>query len=335
MLRAQRAESIRARASHVATRFLPLGLAGLLFLSVSKQVPSAVAALRNVHPYSLWSLVSFLAWNQVATLAWRSLLRGAGVRAPALRELVRLKIEAQAVNQLVPTAGFAGEALRAIRAAAPSEVGAASLATLLDNIAGTVTGLSLSIGATLLYLQARSGQSELKELVLAATVAMFLVFVAAVVPFYFAASWLERLSPTNRLRSVIAPFAERRAELRLAFRDAIALRLVERIIAVSEIYIAFHAVGAPISLAAAALISSVFIIVSMVVFFVPGQLGAAEAAVTMIGTLLGIPPALGLSAALLRRARQLVVCAAGVTSLLLRKRHREPRHLRTSCEEAT
>ena len=97
------------------------------------------------------------------------------------------------------------------------------------------------------------------------------------------------------------------------------LRFGERLLAVGEISVVYHAVGAPISLIIAALISAVFVMVSFVIFFLPGQLGAAEAAAASVAAMLGIPAALGLSAALLRRARQLAVCVLGVSFILARR----------------
>jgi uncharacterized membrane protein YbhN (UPF0104 family) len=136
--------------------------------------------------------------------------------------------------------------------------------------------------------------------------------------FRFAPRWLPRLSATNPLRGLVGPFGDRLLDIRQKFRTALALRLLERIVAVGETYAVFHAVGAPVSLSGAALISAVLVAVSFVAFFSPGQLGAAEAATALIGGILGFSAAAGLSAALLRRARQLAVCALGIASMLLR-----------------
>jgi uncharacterized membrane protein YbhN (UPF0104 family) len=106
--------------------------------------------------------------------------------------------------------------------------------------------------------------------------------------------------------------------MRQTFRSAVGLRLLEQVVAIGETYAVFHAVGAPISWAGAALISGVLVAVSFIAFFSPGQLGAAEAATAAVSVLLGFSATLGLSAALLRRARQLVVCALGLASLFVR-----------------
>jgi uncharacterized membrane protein YbhN (UPF0104 family) len=100
--------------------------------------------------------------------------------------------------------------------------------------------------------------------------------------------------------------------------------LLERIVAVGETYAVFHAVGASISISGAAVISAVLVAVSFAAFFSPGQLGAAEAATALVSGALGFSAAAGLSAALLRRARQLLVCALGLLSMLLRNYQTAP-----------
>jgi uncharacterized membrane protein YbhN (UPF0104 family) len=289
-------------------------------LALRKQLPAAVASLKSAHPIALLSLVFFFAWNQVATLAWRLLLRATGVSPLPLAGLVRLRIEAQAVNQVVPTAGVAGEALRTVRAGRPSDVAAASLATLLDNVCGTVSGLAFATGALAFHLQTRGAERRLQALMVTAVVALVVLLLAVWVPFYAVPRVLPSLSATGWLRRLAAPFAERQPEMHRALRDAVGLRFAERLIAVGEIYVVFYAVGAPVSLGSAALISAVLVAVSFSVFFSPGQLGFAEAATAATGVLVGVSAAHGLAAALLRRVRQLSVCALGAVSLVVRRR---------------
>jgi uncharacterized membrane protein YbhN (UPF0104 family) len=301
-----------------ALRILPFVLAALALIPFRDQLPTAVASLRKAQPIALLSLPFFFVWNHLATLAWRALLRGAGANPVALGELVRVRIEAQAVNQLVPTAGVAGEALRAFRAAGGRNLAAASLATFLDNVAGLVSGLVFAGCAFALHLQTRSGGSMIRALTVSVAAALALLIVAAILLLYLGPRWLPRLPATSRLRAVIEPFADRSLDIRHTFRTAVGLRFLERVVAVGESYAVFHAVGAPVSIAGAALVSGVLVAVSFVAFFSPGQLGAAEAATAVIGVVLGFPAALGLSAALLRRVRQLVVCALGLISIMAR-----------------
>jgi uncharacterized membrane protein YbhN (UPF0104 family) len=313
---------------------LPLVLVVLSFILLREKLPAAIDALRRARPIALAALGLFLLWNHFATLSWRTLLVAVGLSPPPVGQLARYRIEAQAVNQLVPAAGLAGEAMRTVAAAGPGEVGSASLATVLDNVAGTTSGVVFAVFAVVLHLQTAAGRPQLLSLLATAAPAAILLILAVVLPFPLAARWSSRSSSSGTVGKLLRAFADNRREIRRAFRDAVGLRFVERVLSAVEVYVVFTAVGAHISASDAALISAVFVLVSFSVFFIPGQLGAAEAAVATASVLIGVPAALGLSAALLRRARQLVVCVVGVLSLLLRRSRTEPVVARPSPEEA-
>jgi hypothetical protein len=51
--------------------------------------------------------------------------------------------------------------------------------------------------------------------------------------------------------------------------------------------------------------------------FVPGQLGASESVYALLADAIGLPPAAGLTLALMRRLRGLIVAAAGVVALTI------------------
>lgn len=304
-----------------AARILALGLVGLAFFALRRQLPAAARQVAHTHPVALLSIVFFFVWNHVATLAWRSLLRATGAREPALRELVRIRIEAQAVNQLVPAAGVAGEALRAVRAAGTNDLGPAALATALDNVASIIAGLGFALPAGMVAFgfRAQALRSEIGAGLFGLGFALVLLLGAVALPFQFAPRWLPRLTPTTPLRKLLTPFADRKLAVRGAFYRAVALRFVERVIAIGEIYVVFRAVGAPVSFVDATLVSALLVIVSFTAFFLPGQLGAAEAAAATVSVFLGFPAAQGLAAALLRRGRQLFVSLLGVASILARR----------------
>jgi uncharacterized membrane protein YbhN (UPF0104 family) len=314
--------SILARVFRGAARLFPLALAALLLFAFRERLPAVLRALAHAHPVALVVLPLFFVWNQIATIAWRLLLRATGVITPPLRELVRLRIEAQAVNQLVPSGGVAGEALRAVRAGGKEGWSPAALATALDNVAATIAGLAFALPLGIVALAFRRDPSRDGAVtgLVAVSCSLVLLIGAIFVPFRFAPAWLSRLAPNSPTRKLLVPFAARTSEVRRAFRDALGLRFVERVVGLFETYVVFRAVDAPISIGGAALVSAVLVIVSFTVFFVPGQLGAAEAATAAAAGLLGIPVELGLSASLLRRARQLAVCLLGVVSLCLRGR---------------
>ncbi len=72
-------------------------------------------------------------------------------------------------------------------------------------------------------------------------------------------------------------------------------------------YIAFHALGANISLLTALAIEAVLHAILAAGFFVPGRVGIQEAAYTLLGAVFGLPAEIALSVSLLRRARDLLI----------------------------
>ncbi|MGC9269622.1 lysylphosphatidylglycerol synthase domain-containing protein [Acidiphilium sp.] len=72
-------------------------------------------------------------------------------------------------------------------------------------------------------------------------------------------------------------------------------------------YVAFHALGARISLLDALAIEALLHAILAAGFFIPGRIGVQEAAYTLLGSIFGIPPDIALSVSLLRRARDLII----------------------------
>lgn len=297
----------------------PLLVGGAFYLTVGDEAREAWPSLVTIRPEALLVLPLFLLWNQVASVAWQGLLSALDVRT-RLGDLVRLRIEAQAVNQVVPAAGLAGEALRVARSAGPGEVGAASTATALDNAAGLLSGLVFAIGATLAH---SSAERRLLGPILASLVGMVLVLGLVALPFVLAKSVLLRFR-TGSLRRAFEPFADKPVVVRRAFARAVGLRVIERLLGALEIWVALAATGHRVSVWDAAFVAAALVLVSFAAFFVPGQLGAAEVTGAAAATLVGLPAAAGLSAVLVRRGRQLVVCVGGAISLALRARGATP-----------
>jgi putative membrane protein len=80
-----------------------------------------------------------------------------------------------------------------------------------------------------------------------------------------------------------------------------------------EAWIAFHLMGAPVSLAQAAVIDALFTGLRTFAFFIPGAIGVQEAAYVALCALFGVPPGVALAFSLVRRARDFLI---GVPSLL-------------------
>jgi hypothetical protein len=106
-----------------------------------------------------------------------------------------------------------------------------------------------------------------------------------------------------------------------------AVHFVGRVVVAGEFAVGLWALGAGFDLSRALVLAVVPIALSLVFSSVPAQLGIQEGAQTLVGTALGLSPALVLSLVLLQRFRQLAF-AALMPFLLSRARAR-----RSDCSE--
>jgi len=125
---------------------------------------------------------------------------------------------------------------------------------------------------------------------------------------------LARAIATRRtaLAEVDAGLAQLANERRGALAIALAFEVAGRFTAMYEYFLIAHAVGAPISYGAAVLIGGFSQLVLNIFFFVPFELGSREGGLYLIFQLLGLSPALGVSAAIVTRLRELAWIAIGL-----------------------
>jgi uncharacterized membrane protein YbhN (UPF0104 family) len=96
------------------------------------------------------------------------------------------------------------------------------------------------------------------------------------------------------------------------------------VICAGEIYVAFLALGAPAGFPQAMFVHAVSVAIGLVLFFLPGQPGAADIAIAAACASVGLDPSTGLTVALVRRARQLAVIGLGLASLAVSGRQEAP-----------
>jgi hypothetical protein len=93
---------------------------------------------------------------------------------------------------------------------------------------------------------------------------------------------------------------------------AVAIDYLSRIVAVGELLLVAHAVGATMSLTAAVVISGLSALTVNLFFLLPWELGSREGSLYLLFGLAGIPASVGLVAAVLTRVRELVWAALGL-----------------------
>jgi len=118
-----------------------------------------------------------------------------------------------------------------------------------------------------------------------------------------------RIAPTEQ---VLLGFLHGRPALLL---EVLAAQFVGHALLVAEVWVLLHAMQVPIVPSQAWLIEGGVKFINTAFFFVPGQVGASEGVNAVLVRSLGFPAAAGVTLALLRRLRSLLVAMCGLAAL--------------------
>jgi uncharacterized membrane protein YbhN (UPF0104 family) len=95
----------------------------------------------------------------------------------------------------------------------------------------------------------------------------------------------------------------------------IATEMIGHGLLIAEIYVALSALGVHFSAQIPVVIEGGAKIIGVVFFFIPGQLGASEGVYAALARAVALPASIGLTLALVRRLRSVVVATAGLVML--------------------
>ena len=291
-------------------RRIGLLIAVVIAIAVAVRYRDAVSSAAALVLHASWAIFPafalFLTWNHVATIAWRDLVVATsdGAETPSIWRLTVLKLEAQALNLLLPAAG---EVVRAGRMAdRPGRI-----SVVLDLIATTIAECAFVVLALMVHPHFRPNH--------ASTQVLLAGFAGAVVAAW---GWLPALgAPLAARFSFLAPL---RREFQPAFRRAVFWHLVECVLGAGEIWLFSATLRVPLSPAAIIFTAAAVRAMGSLVFFIPGELVAADGSLVWALTAFGHPVSAGLALAFARRARQLLVFAVGTLLLLVDMRRRSP-----------
>jgi uncharacterized membrane protein YbhN (UPF0104 family) len=296
---------------------LTLGALTFFLLASRRALVAATATLAHLKAVALLALLAFALWTLASAVAWRALLASSGIRKkPGLAHLWLIRFEAQAVNLVLPLAGFGGEALRISALRHNTHQGTASTASVILDMTTEVAACFLFAGlGTLVDWHA------MRHLPVGLWVAGVATSIALSLAAWFApvllprvalwTIWGQRTQRLSRLAEVMK--RARRSGMGLSF----AWHMVERVLIATEAYIYAHALGLPMSILGAVFATALLTLLGSILFFIPGQIGAAEGGLVLGMLGLGFAISDGLALAMARRLRQLLVGIVGVAILLL------------------
>ncbi|MEO1628091.1 MAG: flippase-like domain-containing protein [Bacteroidota bacterium] len=310
------------------TIFFLLGMAVFVYLVYELGWDALVESVGQVGWYWLPILLLALGWQACHTLAWHEVLSFFGHRI-AFSKLFKLKMIAEAINMVLPSANLGGDTARAsmIRSDVPLSGGIPSVMIdkTLDYISKMVFNI-LGFGIAIFYIEIPSSWFW-----------GCVIYLSFIFVFYVLLVWLQirglsgwLLTLTRLIPPLRKALEKRRDQLQLLdgnLREAYtkgSRRLVVaglwhslgRAMGMVEIWLVMWLLGAPTTFVEVFFVAAVVNVVNGVFFLIPGQWGVAEGAQAMLVQLLGYGTAIGLSLGIIRRIRRLLLTAVGLLILL-------------------
>ncbi|MDY0003358.1 MAG: lysylphosphatidylglycerol synthase domain-containing protein [Polyangia bacterium] len=303
--------------------FLALGLALLGYLIYDVGPAKLWGHLTDIGLGFLWVILVGLTSMFFLACAWKDLLYRERATASVL-DLFLAGLVGFAVNELTP-GSVAGEPVKGamLRGKIPGPDIVSSL--ILHNYLYIITNfLQIAIGACvgLLWLDL-SPVLMWGTIVVTVVVAMILGLLAMAIRWGMAERFMKAIRfirlPIRNIEGIIegARKADEQAktfhrERPAAFWRAFCWIFLARAMAVVEIWVILVLIAHPTDFATLMLLQASSLLVYVIFFFVPSQMGANELGSTVIFELLRFNPATGLLMELVRRARKLSVVLIGL-----------------------
>ncbi|MCK6452414.1 MAG: lysylphosphatidylglycerol synthase domain-containing protein [Alphaproteobacteria bacterium] len=270
-----------------------------------------------------WGLVAVALLHLVpmslSTLGWQALLLGVW-HAP-FRVYLHARWIRESIDGLLPVGQIGGEFVGArLMAKHGAKANLAAAGCIVDLTMEVITQFFFSLVGVAVLVAYRGYDGTVYWLIVGACVAAppLLGFVLAQRWGMFRlieraealAAWLgfASLSALNGLHDAVTALHRNRRNLALGFAGHFA----SWVIGSGEIWLALLLLGHPVGFAEALILESLVQAVRSAAFIVPGALGVQETGYILLGTLLGLSPELGLSLALVKRARELLVGLPGL-----------------------
>lgn len=281
-----------------------------------------LAMLREVGwRFALVSLLYALHLAVRAAALWRSLPPG----SLRYREVLAVRLSGEAVEMLTFTGPFLAEPAKGYLLKQRGIGGADAFGGVAVEYLLYTLVSSWMAAAALTILLARGVLPHAARQPIVGVVVAMGAFTAGCL--WAAATGVGLLVPTLRAVGAarLAPRVEPVERVLVTFMHAHPRRLLEVVVIeiaahallVLEIWVVIAALGFEGGAVISFLMEGGVKFIGAAFFFVPGQIGASEGVYALLARAVGLPPAVGLTIALVRRVRALLVAVAGVGVLAL------------------
>lgn len=302
---------------------LLLAAAGLALFGwfIYRAGPAEIArAFANLGWLAPVALLPFCLVYLLDTLGWYFAFGKGGVPGIGFRTLMRVRWAGESINSVLPSAYIGGEAAKVHllhkrgvpRMHGASSVVAGKTAQFLAQVVFIAAGSIAGAGNLPPHSPARTGMVAMTALAIALVGLLF---------------WLQQrgmfrtlvqILPIRALKSradILRQLDERIFEFYRNDRPHFALSTAAYLsgwLADSlEILLVSHLLGMPIDFTQALAVESFISVAKALGIFVPGALGVQESGIVFLCWVFGLPPALGISYAIIRRGREVVYAAIG------------------------
>jgi putative membrane protein len=311
----------RSRIRRASWIGLSVGLA-LIVALVAWQGAGTVAHLLASTSWKLVLVASFAVPQLLlATASWR-LLFPAG-SAPRFGLLFLAMWIGVSINLMLPVANLGGDVVRARLIALWSGKPRDAVASVVVDktvLVATLPVLGLIGTAALFRIVPHTGSfgAAAGLVTLLALAFALLVLAQRAGAFSFLAARAVRLTRRPGWEGLVAKASDLDGAIRnlygrpVTILAACALRMLGRLSASGEVWLAARLLGHPITIVDALLLRSFAIVARAVAFPVPGGLGVQEGSFVALGALIGMPPDVALATSLASRVREIVSSVPGL-----------------------
>lgn len=302
------------------------GIALLAFVIWRSNPEEVGAQLARIGPSASWLCGVALIWRIAAGTGLWLISRDRGV---GWIHAVLIRMGGESLNTLTPFFNLGGEPVKAIMLSHYAPIEEASTIVVLDKTAFWIASMLFMASG----IFAGPWVLELAPVVWVGSFALLFAWVVGSVWFIrmqasgglaFAVGRVLgamriRLSPQTheKLERADTSLSVFWREHRLRFVVSVAAHLVGRVTRTLDIAVAAWLIGVPLALGDAYFIAAVAMAVNMVFIFLPAALGAAEGGHAVLFELFGMAASEGLTVALLRRARTLVMAVLSTPLLAI------------------
>jgi uncharacterized membrane protein YbhN (UPF0104 family) len=252
--------------------------------------------------------VLFIVWNTFATKGWLVLLnRQNDINDASFWNLFFLRIQSQALNQVLPVSGIGGEALRSLRTSNKNGLKNSTAIVVVDKTVDVFADFVIAIAGLLIafsVVELHTGLVILLGCILALLIGVVLFWKAILkkcTVFIKSEHYKESLNGLLDDKTI-----------EMATRKSFAYHFIEHLVMMIEIYIVAKFIGVDLGIQQLLYCNAVGTLFNVLFIAVPARAGAFECSLAFAFSQIGFSTSAGISVALIRRARQILVCFTGL-----------------------